>query len=114
MSEVAPSPAQTTTFTSSRPRSRSAALIPEASAAADANGVRCTVTPSAFTGQMPAMIVQHEAGMTRTVFDPGDAAARAAEHVADVDRGPAAGAGGVAGQEEALLGDDLVEPGGHR
>ncbi len=75
MSEVAPSPPQTTTCVSPRPRSRSAALIPDASAAAEANGVRWTLTPNAFTGQTPAMIVQHEAGTTSTILDPGRAAA---------------------------------------
>ena len=75
MSQVPPSPAQTTTCVSSCPCSRSAALIPDASAAAEANGVRWTVTPKAFTGQMPAMIVQQDAGITSTIFDPGRAAA---------------------------------------
>ena len=51
MSEVEPSPPQTTTVVSSRPRSRSAALIPDASAAAEANGVRWTETPNALTGR---------------------------------------------------------------
>ena len=60
------------------------------------------------------MIVQHEAGTTRTIFDSGFAAARPAEHMPNVDRRPAAGAGAVAGQQELLLGDDLVEPGRHR
>jgi hypothetical protein len=77
MSQVAPSPAQTTTLVSPRPRRRNAALSAEASAAAEANGVRWTATSKALTGQTPAMIVQHEAGMTRTVFDAGAAAARA-------------------------------------
>ena len=76
MSQVEPSPPQTTTVASPLPRSRSAALIPDASAAAEANGVRWTETPNALTGQMPAMIVQHEAGTTRTIFDSGLAAAR--------------------------------------
>ena len=49
-------------------------LMPDASAAAEANGVRWTATPNAFTGQMPAMIVQHDAGMTNTIFDSGLAA----------------------------------------
>ena len=77
MSHVAPSPAQTTTCVSSWPRRRSADLIPDASAAAEANGVRWTATPNAFTGQMPAMIVQHDAGTTSTIFDSGFAAASA-------------------------------------
>src|ERR1017187_5973578 len=74
MSAVEPSPPQTTTVVSSRPRSRIAALIPDASAAADANGVRWTETPNALTGKTPAMIVQHDAGTTRTIFDSGAAA----------------------------------------
>ncbi len=113
MSQVEPSPPQTTTVVSPWPRSRSAALIPDASAAAEANGVRWTETPNALTGQTPAMIVQHEAGITRTIFDSGARCGQAVEHVPDVDRGPAAGAGGVAGKQELLLGDDLVEPDGH-
>ena len=40
MSQVEPSPPQTTTCVSPRPRSRNAALIADASAAAEANGVR--------------------------------------------------------------------------
>ena len=52
-------------------------LTPFASAAADANSVRETVTPKALTGQAPAMIVQHDAGMTRTIFRSGVAAWRA-------------------------------------
>ena len=75
MSQVEPSPPHTTTCVSPWPRSRSAALIADASAAAEAKGVRWTVTPNALTGQMPAMIVQHEAGMTSTIFDSGLAAA---------------------------------------
>ena len=113
MSSVAPSPPHTTTVVFGRPRSRIAALIPDASAAAEANGVRWTATPNALTGKMPAMIVQHEAGITSTICDSGAAAAKSAEHVPDVDRRPAPGAGAVAGQEELLLGYDLVQPGGH-
>ena len=76
MSAVEPSPPQTTTVVSSRPSRRSAALIPDASAAAEANGVSWTETPNALTGKTPAMIVQHEDGITRTIFDSGFAAAR--------------------------------------
>ena len=50
MSDVEPSPPQTTTVVSPSPRSRNAALMPDASAAAEANGVRCTETPNALTG----------------------------------------------------------------
>ena len=64
MSHVEPSPPHTTTCVSPWPRSRSADLIAAASTAADANGGRCTVTPNALTGQIPAMIVQHDAGIT--------------------------------------------------
>ena len=88
MSKVEPSPPQTTTFVSPRPCSRSAALIPHASAAADANGVRWTATRKALTGQTPVMIVQHEAGITRTVFDFGAAASRAPSTCAMLIAGP--------------------------
>ena len=113
MSFVEPSPPQTTTCVSPRPRCRSADLIPDASAAADANGARETVTPKALTGQAPAMIDQQEAGI-----DEDDLAVRArgrerAEEVAHVDRRPAAGARGVAGEDQRLLVDDVVEPDGH-
>ena len=40
MSQVEPSPPQTTTCVSPRPRSRNPALIPDASEAAEAKGVR--------------------------------------------------------------------------
>ena len=50
MSAVLPSPPHTTTVVSPAPRSRRAALMPDASAAADANGVRCTDTPNALAG----------------------------------------------------------------
>ena len=59
------------------------------------------------------MIVQHEAGITRTIVAVGRGGGERAEEVAHVDRRPAAGAGGVAGEEEGLLVDDLVEPDGH-
>ena len=114
MSAVEPSPPQTTTVVSPRPRSRSAALMPDASAAAEANGVRWTATPNALTGKTPAMIVQHDGRDHEDDLRLRLRRGEAAEHVPDVDRGSAARAGAVAGKEELLLGDDLVEPGGHR
>ena len=59
------------------------------------------------------MIVQHEAGITRTMSRSGSGGGERAEEVAHVDRRPAAGAGGVAGEDERLLVDDVVEPDGH-
>src|SRR5581483_9389219 len=88
MSAVAPSPAQTTTVASPRPRNRSDALMPDASAAADANGVRWTETPNASTGKAPAMIVQHEAGITTTIFDSGAAAVSAPSRCWTLIAGP--------------------------
>ena len=114
MSDVEPSPPQTTTVVSPRPRRRSAALMPEASAAADANGVRWTETPNAFAGKTPAMIVQHEAGITITIFESGPRRGQPAEHVTNVDRRPAARAGAVPRQQELVLRHDLVQPGRHR
>src|SRR5579859_6594658 len=77
MSFVEPSPPQTTTCVSPKPRWRSADLIPDASAAAEANGARETVTPNALAGQAPAMIDQHEAGTTTTILRSGVAAVSA-------------------------------------
>src|SRR5512140_2205350 len=74
MSFVEPSPPQTTTCVSPRPRWRSADLIPDASAAADANGARETETPNDEYGQAPVMIDQKEAGTTSTILRSGVAA----------------------------------------
>src|SRR6478736_4502578 len=74
MSFVEPSPPHTTTCVSPRPRWRNADLIPDASAAADANGASDTEMPNDVKGQAPVMIDQHEAGTTRTIFRSGVAA----------------------------------------
>ena len=113
MSFVEPSPPQTTTCVSPRPRWRSADLIPDASAAAEANGASETETPNALTGQAPVMIDQHEAGIDEDDLAVGCRGVQRAEEVAHVDRRAAAGTGGVAGEEERFLVDDVVEPGGH-
>ena len=85
------------------PRSRSADLIPEASAAAEANGVRWTVDAERVHGpdagdDRPARRRdhQHDLRLRPRGGEP-------VEHVPDVDRGAAAGARGMTGVQELLL-----------
>jgi len=112
MSEVEPSPPHTTTIVSRSPRSRNAALIPDASAAAEANGVRWTQTPNRIDRKharddRPARGRDNQDDL-RLRFRSGESA----EHVPHADGRSAACAGAVAGKEELLLRDDLLEPGG--
>src|SRR5512136_1828807 len=70
MSAVPPSPAHTTTLTSSMPRTLRAARTPEATAAAEANATFITGILKVVLGYAPWMIAEQLAGMTRIVLLP--------------------------------------------